>query len=470
MEEKKSKILNELEVKLAKVEKNRNSEFANLKQDEVKKLTEEKKKLEEELKLNDVTKEEWLKLPKEEQIKVNHAKEQYLNNKHRLEDIEPKLEIANLYEGKTPVEKYTEIKEKMDVINNEFTLENLDNLIEKLNQKESKEKFEKDWEEAIKENEEFDKRKAVRKDLDERTERAIENNKKENGDLEKSEKMKNEEVDIENIEEELNQSADKMIEETKKEKQPIRTLVNNKEVEQISLKNLKEKEIVGINIREGKDAIDIVLKENNNELKTFTKENILDDIVKNSKRIFNEPNVASSIETLEKNSIKRFFLKRKLNPVILEALNDFEQNGKIIEYVKAVKNKQECENLKVEHDLSETVLTGKSKRIMKRVGKAESQIEGMSVIGLKENKIYGLLEKGKRKIKNKPVTTREDTKLEGKIPALSKTKNVAKKAFKAALKVPKTIAKGTREFTEYLGRDEDLERETKQDSVDENER
>ena len=48
LEEKKLKILNELEVKLAKVEKNRNSEFANLKQDEVKKLTEEKKKLEEE--------------------------------------------------------------------------------------------------------------------------------------------------------------------------------------------------------------------------------------------------------------------------------------------------------------------------------------------------------------------------------------------------------------------------------------
>ena len=159
LEEKKLKILNELEVKLAKVEKNRNSEFANLKQDEVKKLTEEKKKLEEELKLNNVTKEEWLKLPREEQIKVNHAKEQYLNNKHRLENIEPKLEIANLYEGKTPVEKYTEIKEKMDVINNEFTLENLDNLIEKLNQKESKENLEKDWEEAIKENEEFDRRK-----------------------------------------------------------------------------------------------------------------------------------------------------------------------------------------------------------------------------------------------------------------------------------------------------------------------
>ena len=175
LEEKKSGLLNELEVKLAKVEKNRNSEFANLTQDEVKKLTEEKKKLEEELKLNDVTKEEWLKLPREEQIRVNHAKEQYLNNKHRLEEIEPKLEIANLYEGKTPIEKYTEIKEKMDVINKEFTLENLDNLVEKLNQKESKEKLEKDWEEAIKENEDFDRRKAVRKDLDERTEKAQSN-------------------------------------------------------------------------------------------------------------------------------------------------------------------------------------------------------------------------------------------------------------------------------------------------------
>lgn len=182
LEEKKSEILNGLETKLVKVEENRNNEFAKMEQDEVKKLTEEKKKLEEELKLNDVTKEEWLKLPREEQIKVNHAKEQYLNNKHRLQEIEPKLEIANIYEGKTPIEKYTEIKEKIDVINKEFTLENLDNLVEKLNQKESKENLEKDWEEAIKENEEFDKRKAIRKDLDERTEKAIAKNQNKNSE------------------------------------------------------------------------------------------------------------------------------------------------------------------------------------------------------------------------------------------------------------------------------------------------
>ena len=70
-------------------------------------------------------------------------KEQYLNNKHRLQEIEPKLEIANIYEGKTPIEKYTEIKEKIDVINKEFTLENLDNLVEKLNQKRKQRKSRK---------------------------------------------------------------------------------------------------------------------------------------------------------------------------------------------------------------------------------------------------------------------------------------------------------------------------------------
>ena len=49
LEEKKSEILNGLETKLVKVEENRNNEFAKMEQDEVKKLTEEKKKLEEEL-------------------------------------------------------------------------------------------------------------------------------------------------------------------------------------------------------------------------------------------------------------------------------------------------------------------------------------------------------------------------------------------------------------------------------------
>ena len=73
---------------------------------------------------------------------------------------------------------------------------------------------------------------------------------------------------------------------------------------------------------------------------------------------------------------------------------------------------------------------------------------------------------GKRKIKNKPVTIKESTKLEGKINAFDKVKDFSKKAFKAALKVPKTVTK----VADYIGRDEDLEREVKQDDIDKDER
>lgn len=454
MEEKKSKILNELEVKLAKVEKNRNSEFANLKQDEVKKLTEEKKKLEEELKLNDVTKEEWLKLPKEEQIKVNHAKEQYLNNKHRLEDIEPKLEIANLYEGKTPVEKYTEIKEKMDVINNEFTLENLDNLIEKLNQKESKEKFEKDWEEAIKENEEFDKRKAVRKDLDERTERAITKNQNKN-----SEQLNNNEAQPNQPQ----QSNDNTPQPNQPQQPNNNTPQSNQPQQSNDNKpqpNLQQNigKIIGIEIVEGSDKINIAKVGEDGQIQNLTIENKLKEILKNKKEIFKNPEVAKIIEEVEPSRFKRHFLKRKLSPVILNVLSENKQGLSIIDYVVAIKKEENCENLKIKHDLSNTVLKGRLKRMMKRVAKTEHFIDGMEVKGLKETKTMGLLESGKRKLKNKPVTIKEGIKLVGKTLGRG-TKN----GFRQAMKVPKNIKNKLAAVAEKY-QDEDLEKlEDKED-------
>ena len=454
LEEKKLKILNELEVKLAKVEKNRNSEFANLKQDEVKKLTEEKKKLEEELKLNDVTKEEWLKLPREEQIKVNHAKEQYLNNKHRLEDIEPKLEIANLYEGKTPVEKYTEIKEKMDVINNEFTLENLDNLIEKLNQKESKENLEKDWEEAIKENEEFDRRKAIRKDLDERTEKAITKNQNKN-----SEQLNNNEAQPNQPQ----QSNDNTPQPNQPQQPNNNTPQSNQPQQSNDNKpqpNLQQNigKIIGIEIVEGSDKINIAKVGEDGQIQNLTIENKLKEILKNKKEIFKNPEVAKIIEEVEPSRFKRHFLKRKLSPVILNVLSENKQGLSIIDYVVAIKKEENCENLKIKHDLSNTVLKGRLKRMMKRVAKTEHFIDGMEVKGLKETKTMGLLESGKRKLKNKPVTIKEGIKLVGKTLG-RETKN----GFRQAMKVPKNIKNKLAAVAEKY-QDEDLEKlEDKED-------
>ena len=428
LEEKKSEILNGLETKLVKVEENRNNEFAKMEQDEVKKLTEEKKKLEEELKLNDVTKEEWLKLPREEQIKVNHAKEQYLNNKHRLQEIEPKLEIANIYEGKTPIEKYTEIKEKIDVINKEFTLENLDNLVEKLNQKESKENLEKDWEEAIKENEEFDRRKAIRKDLDERTEKAIAKNQNK-----KSEQLNN------------------------NEEQPNQPQQSNDNKPQPNLQQNIGK-IIGIEIVEGSDKINIAKVGEDGQIQNLTIENKLKEILKNKKEIFKNPEVAKIIDEVEPSRFKQYFLKRKLSPVILNVLSENKQGLSIIDYVIAIKKEENCENLKIKHDLSNTVLKGRLKRMMKKVAKTEHYIDGMEVKGLKETKAMGLLESGKRKLKNKPVTIKEGIKLVGKTLGRG-TKN----GFRQAMKVPKNIKNKLATVAEKY-QDEDLEKlEDKED-------
>lgn len=436
LEESKTKILNKLKLELAEVEKNRNSEFAKLEKEEVKKLTEEKKKLEEELKLNDVTKEEYLKLPREEQIRVNHAKEQYLNNKHRLQDIEPKLEIANLYNGKKPIEKYIEIQEKMDVIKNEFTLENLDNLIGKLNEKESKEKFEKDWEEAIKENEEFDRRKTIRKDLDKRTEKAIENNKKEilgenSGNTNGSKPTRTKEELIKQFENSSNSQKDS---------------------------------IVGIEIKEGSNIINITTKNEDGKKQTNKIENKMEEILKDKKRIFAKPMVAEIINAVEPSKFKQFLLKRKLSPIVLNALNENEQNKTILDYVEAIKNKENCVNLEIKHDLSHTVLKGNLKRMMKRVAKTENKIDGMEVVGLEETKIAGLLGKAKKKIKNKPVTIREGLKLVGKIKAFEAVKGLSGKAFKSAIKVPGAVKEGLKRVAEVYKEKEDLEKlEDKED-------
>ena len=454
LEEKKSEILNGLETKLVKVEENRNNEFAKMEQDEVKKLTEEKKKLEEELKLNDVTKEEWLKLPREEQIKVNHAKEQYLNNKHRLQEIEPKLEIANIYEGKTPIEKYTEIKEKIDVINKEFTLENLDNLVEKLNQKESKENLEKDWEEAIKENEEFDRRKAIRKDLDERTEKAIAKNQNKN-----SEQLNNNEAQPNQPQ----QSNDNTPQPNQPQQpnnntpQPNQPQQSNDNKPQPNLQQNIGK-IIGIEIVEGSDKINIAKVGEDGQIQNLTIENKLKEILKNKKEIFKNPEVAKIIDEVEPSRFKQYFLKRKLSPVILNVLSENKQGLSIIDYVIAIKKEENCENLKIKHDLSNTVLKGRLKRMMKKVAKTEHYIDGMEVKGLKETKAMGLLESGKRKLKNKPVTIKEGIKLVGKTLGRG-TKN----GFRQAMKVPKNIKNKLATVAEKY-QDEDLEKlEDKED-------
>lgn len=402
-----------LKEELKSVEENRNSEFVNINSKEAEKLRSEKKELQEQIKLNDITKVEFEKMPYEEQRKVRKAKEQILNNKHKLQEIDSKLKIVDLYKGKKPLERYKEINNEIDTINREFILENLDNLIGKWEAKENKEKLEQ--------------RNSIRADLDARTEKAIENSKKRIFE-EKSENVS----DVE-----------------------TKNYFNG-------IDKIKKSSIIGIEIKEGSNIINITTKNENGEKQTSKIEKKIETILKNKKTIFAEPEIVEILNNVEPSKFKQFLLKRKLNPVILATLNDNKQSTTILDYVEAIKNKENCENLKIKHDIRHSVLKGNLKRTMKRIAKTENKIDGMEVLGLKESKIAGLL--GKKKIKNKPVTIKENLKLAGRMKPLEKARTISKKAFTKTIRVNNAIREGLKRVTEVYRENEDLEKlEDKED-------
>lgn len=402
-----------LKEELKSVEENRKSEFVNINSKEAEKLRSEKKELQEQIKLNDITKVEFENMPYEEQGKVRKAKEQILNNKHKLQEIDSKLKIVDLYKGKKPLERYKEINNEIDTINREFTLENLDNLIGKWEAKENKEKLEQT--------------NSIRADLDARTEKAIENSKKRIFE-EKSENVS--EVETKNY---FN-----------------------------GIDKIKKSSIIGIEIKEGSNIINITTKNENGEKQTSKIEKKIEKILKNKKTIFAEPEIVEILNNVEPSKFKQFLLKRKLNPVILATLNDNKQSTTILDYVEAIKNKENCENLKIKHDIRHSVLKGNLKRTMKRIAKTENKIDGMEVLGLKESKIAGLL--GKKKIKNKPVTIKENLKLAGRMKPLEKARTISKKAFTKTIRVNNAIREGLKRVTEVYRENEDLEKlEDKED-------
>ncbi|MEI3395507.1 MAG: hypothetical protein V8R82_07450 [Clostridia bacterium] len=402
-----------LKEELKSVEENRKSEFVNINSKEAEKLRSEKKELQEQIKLNDITKVEFENMPYEEQGKVRKAKEQILNNKHKLQEIDSKLKIVDLYKGKKPLERYKEINNEIDTINREFTLENLDNLIGKWEAKENKEKLEQT--------------NSIRADLDARTEKAIENSKKRIFE-EKSENVS--EVETKNY---FN-----------------------------GIDKIKKSSIIGIEIKEGSNIINITTKNENGEKQTSKIEKKIEKILKNKKTIFAEPEIVEILNNVEPSKFKQFLLKRKLNPVILATLNDNKQSTTILDYVEAIKNKENCENLKIKHDIRHSVLKGNLKRTMKRIAKTENKIDGMEVLGLKESKIAGLL--GKKKIKNKPVTIKENLKLAGRMKTLEKARTISKKAFTKTIRVNNAIREGLKRVTEVYRENEDLEKlEDKED-------
>ena len=59
--------------------------------------------------------------------------------------------------------------------------------------------------------------------------------------------------------------------------------------------------------------------------------------------------------------------------------------------MEAIKNKENCENLEIKHDLSNTVFKGSLNRMIKRITKTKKNMVGRKVVVLQQVKIHGLL-------------------------------------------------------------------------------
>lgn len=153
--EKKETILNEVVAKKQYLDENRKANLENINLDELKA---EKEKLEKEIELNDTTKEQFIQMNDSEKQAVRKAKENYLNNKHRLDEINPTIELMDLLDGKTAKERYIELSNLEKMIEKNFNRDNLDKMLENIDneqegaRKKNEEEAKRKKQEEIKEN------------------------------------------------------------------------------------------------------------------------------------------------------------------------------------------------------------------------------------------------------------------------------------------------------------------------------
>lgn len=120
----KGKIQREIESKKKYIDENRNADVKGI---DLAKLKAEKEKIEREIELNNITREEFDTKSDAEKQEIRKAKENYLNNKHRLAEINPTIELIDALDGKTPKDKFIELDNLNEEIEETFNRDHLDN-------------------------------------------------------------------------------------------------------------------------------------------------------------------------------------------------------------------------------------------------------------------------------------------------------------------------------------------------------
>lgn len=190
----------------------------------------------------------------------------------------------------------------------------------------------------------------------------------------------------------------------KPEKQPENNKTEKPEEQQKDNKtNESEEEYEDIysNSQDSVKAIHIEAATGKAYIDTFKnnkKEIDIKEAIENRKGLYKRINLKEIMEKAGVESrINQFMLKRKINPVILEAINEDEKMTE--EYIYSLIEKKEFP-FEYKHDLENSNLSFKDMALMNRVALKESKIDGNEVIGAK--KLY-TIKSFFGKIKNKAL-------------------------------------------------------------------
>lgn len=351
----KEKLIKELQEKAEKIDENRNLN----KQEREKKVNDGYKNVQE-LNLKLYAKKQELKYY-ETTLPENEEKSKIIGTKQKeIKDIDmeikEKIGKIKVIQNEQPEKLYNEIKNEIEYIR-KLTIENLEN-------------NKTDKPEEQQENNKTDKPEEQQEDnKTDKPEEQQENNKTEKTE-EQPENNKTE----------------------KPEKQPENNKTNESEEEYEDIYSNSQDSVKAIHIEAatGKAYVD-TFKNNKKEID-------IKEAIQNRKGLYKRINLKEIMENAGVESrINQFMLKRKINPVILKAINEDEKMTE--KYIYSLINEKEFP-FEYKHDLENSNLSFKDMTLMNRVALKESKIDGNEVIGAK--KLY-TIKSFFGKIKNKAL-------------------------------------------------------------------
>ena len=387
----KEKLIKELQEKAEKIDENRNLN----KQEREKKVNDGYKNVQE-LNLKLYAKKQELKYY-ETTLPENEEKSKIIGTKQKeIKDIDmeikEKIGKIKVIQNEQPEKLYNEIKNEIEYIR-KLTIENLENnKTDKPKEQQENNKTDKPKEQQ--ENNKTDKPEEQQENnKTEKPEKQSENNKTEKPE-EQPENNKTEKPE-EQPENNKTEKPEEQSENNKTEK-PEEQPENNKtdkpkeKYEDIYSNSQDFVKAIHIEAATGKAYID-TFKNNKKEID-------IKEAIQNRKGLYKKINLKEIMENAGVESrINQFMLKRKINPVILKAINEDEKMTE--EYIYSLIDEKEFP-FKYKHDLENSNLSFKDMALMNRVALKESKIDGNEVIGAK--KLY-TIKSFFGKVKNKAL-------------------------------------------------------------------